>query len=98
MSGKKQVWYIEGSAAAALAAPLRERYDLHAVTHNKQPEPRLAHSSDTAGALVVWLEDMKLSGELLHPRSYENANNCRVIGVFSVDGSSSAQPPHAQNP
>jgi len=98
MSGKKQVWYIEGSAAAALAAPLRERYDLHAVPQNKQPEPRHAHSSEPAGIPVVWLAEMKPSGELVHPRSFENANNCRVIGVFSADGGSSPQPPHAQNP
>src|SRR6202034_2282228 len=28
----------------------------------------------------------------------ENANNCRVIGVFSADGSSGAKLPHSQNP
>ncbi|MGD0543081.1 MAG: HD domain-containing phosphohydrolase [Candidatus Acidiferrales bacterium] len=98
MSGKKQVWYIEGSAAAALAAPLRAQYDLHAVPQNKQPEPRHAHSSEPSGAPVVWLADMKTSGELLHPRSRDNANNCRVIGVFFAGSGSTLQPLHAQNP
>ncbi|HXN19141.1 MAG TPA: HD domain-containing phosphohydrolase [Candidatus Binatus sp.] len=98
MSGKKQVWYFEGSAAAALAAPLRAHYDLHAVPQNEQPDPRHAHSSEPAGTPVVWLADTKPSGELLHSRSCENANNCRVIGVFSADGSFGTKPPHAQNP
>src|SRR5580700_10065997 len=98
MSGKKQVWYFEGSAAAALAAPLRVHYDLHAVPQNKQPDLRHAHSSQPAGAPVVWLADTKPSGELLHSGSCENANNCRVIGVFSADGSSGTKPSHAQNP
>ncbi len=98
MSEKKQVWYIEGSAAAALAAPLRAHYDLHAVPQNTQPAVRHSRSSEPAGAPVVWLADMKPSGELLHPRSCKNANHCRVIGVFSTDGSSAAQLPHAQDP
>ena len=98
MSGKKQVWYVEGSAAAALAAPLRAQYDLHAVSQNKQHEFRHAQSSETAGAPIVWLADMKPSGELFNPRSCENGKNCRVIGVFSADGSPATQPPHAQNP
>src|ERR1700691_5775476 len=41
---------------------------------------------------------MKPSGEAFYPRSCENANNCRVIGVFSADGSSRAQLPHPQKP
>jgi HD-GYP domain-containing protein (c-di-GMP phosphodiesterase class II) len=98
MSGKRQVWYIEGSAAARLAAPLRARYDLHAVPQNKQPDLRQAHPSEPAGAPVVWLADIKPSGELLNPRSCDNANHCRVIGVFSADGSPASQSPHVQNP
>src|ERR1700680_4081425 len=85
MSGKKQIWYIEGSAAAALATPLRAQYDLHPIPQNKRSDStRHPHSSDPAGIPAVWLADMKPSGEILHPKSLESANNCRVIGVFSA--------------
>ena len=94
MSGKKQVWYLEGSAAAALAAPLHAQYDLHAVPRNKQSESRHTHSS----APVVWLADLTPSGELLDSRYCDSANNCRVIGVFSAEGGSGTKSPNPRNP
>ncbi len=99
MSGKKQIWYIEGSAAAALATPLRAQYDLHPIPQNKRSDStRHPHSSEPAGIPAVWLADMKPSGEILHPKSLESANNCRVIGVFSAEGSPSTKAPHTRNP
>jgi len=94
MSGKKQVWYLEGSAAAALAAPLHAQYELHAVLRNKQSESRHTHSS----APVVWLADLTPSGELLDSRYCDSANNCRVIGVFSAEGGSGTKSPNPKNP
>jgi hypothetical protein len=57
MSGKKQVWYIEGSAAAALAAPLRDHYDLHPVPQNKEKDARALLSAASNGIPSVWLAD-----------------------------------------
>ena len=55
MLGKKQVWYIEGSAAAALAAPLRAHYDLHPVPQNKEKDARALLSAGSNGIPSVWL-------------------------------------------
>src|SRR6202451_2251825 len=46
MSGKKQIWYLEGSVAEKLAAPLRPRYDLRPVSQNKKGA---LHSAAAAG-------------------------------------------------
>ena len=98
MSGKKQVWYIEGSAAAELAAPLRARYDLRPVPQHKENDLHHTHSAQHNGTPTVWLADMKPSGEFHRPRSGEPGHNCRVIAVFSADSSSGAKARPAQNP
>src|SRR5580704_3372387 len=95
MSGKKQVWYIEGSAAAELAAPLHARYDLRPVQENDLHQ---THSAQHNGTPSVWLADMKPNGEFHRPHSGEPGHNCRVIAVFSADSSSSAKARPAQNP
>ena len=98
MSAKKQVWYIEGSAAAELAAPLRARYDLCPVPQNKETGLHHAHSAQNNGTPAVWLADLKSNGEIHRPQTGELGDNCRVIAVFSADGSSNAKVRPAQNP
>ena len=98
MSGKKQVWYLEGSAAAKLAAPLRTRYDLRPVPQNKKNLLLNTSSAEGNGVPTVWLADAKASGEILRPRADKLGNNCRIIAVFSVNENSSGKAQRPQNP
>ena len=88
MSGKKQIWYLEGSAAEKLAAPLRTRYDLRPVSQNKKGA---LHSAAAAGNGVptVWLADLKASGKILQAQKGEARSKSRVIAVFPANGNSS---------
>lgn len=88
MSGKKQIRYLEGSAAEKLAAPLRTRYDLHPVSQNKKGA---LHSAAAAGNGVptVWLADMKASGKILQAQAREGRRKYRIIGIFPANGNSS---------
>ena len=92
MSGKKQVWYIEGSAAAALAAPLRDHYDLHPVPQNKEKDARALISVGSNGIPSVWLADINALGEISHPQAAAHPNKNRVIAIFSTDGAPSVKP------
>jgi HD-GYP domain-containing protein (c-di-GMP phosphodiesterase class II) len=90
MSGKKQIWYFEGSAAAKLAAPLRTRYELHPLLHDKKNA--LPHAAaGRNGAPVVWLADIKPGGDAPRALPGEIGKTCRVIAVFSANGNSSAK-------
>jgi len=89
MSGKKQIWYLEGSAAEKLAAPLRTRYDLRPVSQNKKGAlPRAAAVGN--GAPTVWLADLKASGKILQAQAREGRSKYRIIGIFPANGNSSA--------
>jgi HD-GYP domain-containing protein (c-di-GMP phosphodiesterase class II) len=82
MSGKKQIWFVEGSAAAKLVAPLRARYALRAVPDAVQKGSTDASKLRTNGAPAVWLADMKAGSPAL-PASFRPAGNgFRVIGVI----------------
>ncbi|HEX2777272.1 MAG TPA: hypothetical protein VHN10_11585, partial [Candidatus Acidoferrales bacterium] len=97
MSGKKQVWYVEGSAAAKLAAPLRTRYDLHSVPQNKKNLLPNTPSAGASGAPAVWLADAKASREILRARAGQLGDNCRIIAVFSANDSSGAKAGRSRN-
>src|SRR5580704_3322070 len=86
MSGKKQVWFIEGSAAAALAAPLRAHYDLHPVPQNKEKDAHALISLGSNGISSVWLADINALGEISHPQATALPNKNRVIAIFSGHG------------
>ena len=98
MSGKRQVWYIEGSAAAALAAPLHAHYDLHPVPQNKEKDARALVSAGSDGIPAVWLADISALGEIPHPPAAAHPNKNRVIAVFSADGAPGVEPNVAGHP
>jgi HD-GYP domain-containing protein (c-di-GMP phosphodiesterase class II) len=97
MSGKKQVWYFDGSAAAKLAAPLRTRYDLHPVPQNKKNVLPGAAAAERNGVPAVWLADMKAGGEFLRAQAGEIGRNYRIIAVFPANGSSSVKARRSRN-
>ena len=96
MSGKKQIWYLEGSAAERLAAPLRTRYDLRPVSQNKKGA---LHSAAAAGNGVptVWLADMRAGGKILQAQKGEARSKSRVIAVFPANGNSNPKARSARN-
>ncbi len=98
MSGKKQVWYIEGSAAAALAAPLHAHYDLHPVPQNKEKDARALLSARSDGIPSVWLADISALGEISNPQAAAHPNKNRVVAIFSADRAPSVTPNVAGHP
>ena len=96
MSGKKQIWYLEGSAAEKLAAPLRTRYDLRPVSQNKKGALRGAEAAGN-GVPTVWLADMKASGKVLQAQAREGRSKYRIIGIFPANGNSSAKARRARS-
>jgi len=81
MSGKKQIWYVEGSAAEKIALPLRRSYALRPVPSQKKNVSREFSELEENGAPAVWLADVK-SGNPQIPTAYRRAGNgCWIIGV-----------------
>ena len=97
MPGKKQVWYLEGSAAAKLAAPLRTRYDLHPVPQNQKSVSLNSTAPGGNDVPVVWLADLKSGGDFLRAHAAELGHNCRIIGIFSANASSGAKALRSRN-
>ncbi|MGA8221464.1 MAG: HD domain-containing phosphohydrolase [Candidatus Acidiferrales bacterium] len=82
MSGKKQIWFVEGSAAAKLVAPLRARYSLRPVPDSEQRTSHDTSKLKANGAPSVWLADVK-AGRLALPATFrQTGNGSRVIGVI----------------
>lgn len=86
MPGKKQVWYVKGSQAESLVAPLRAAYDLHPYPPGKPNGAKLSSQSVPGDLPAVVLADiragrMNLPAQLLHA-----GNGCRLIGVVSSSG------------
>ncbi|MGB0034575.1 MAG: HD domain-containing phosphohydrolase [Candidatus Acidiferrales bacterium] len=93
MSAKRQIWYLEGSTAARLVAPLRRDYDLHPVSKTGQNGSRGSFAARVNGAPSVWLADIKPGGLALPSRFRRAGNGSRVIGVIPErPGRSSRQP------
>ena len=92
MSGKRQIWYLEGSAAERLVAPLRRTYELRAV-------PRHGYSRSAAaapklnGAPSVWLADMHGAAVVLPSNFRANHDASRVIGIIPAGVARPARPP-----
>jgi HD-GYP domain-containing protein (c-di-GMP phosphodiesterase class II) len=82
MSGKKQVWYVEGSVAEKIVLPLRRSYTLRPVPSRKKNAPHDASRREPNGAPAVWLADLK-SGNPEIPAVFRRpSNGCRIIGVI----------------
>lgn len=95
MSGKRQIWFVEGSAAEKLVAPLRAKYALHAVPRQARNGARLSPHAGTDSA--VWLADLKPGG-LAFPRTVRGARNgYRVIGVIPAAGGARSTEPRTRS-
>jgi HD-GYP domain-containing protein (c-di-GMP phosphodiesterase class II) len=89
MSEKKEIWCMADSAAAKLAAPLREIYDLCSLTANQQAAASPKQEPGYAANYGVVLADMR-NGSPVLPASWNGSgSNYRVIGVVPATGSGS---------
>jgi len=94
MSGKRQIWYLEGSAAERLVAPLRRTYDLRPVPSNGVAAPGVAQKPMN-GTPAVWLADMHGAAVVLPANFRNNENASRVIAVIPTEPKSSRSPRRA---
>jgi HD-GYP domain-containing protein (c-di-GMP phosphodiesterase class II) len=97
MSSKKQLWYLEGSAAEKLAANFSGSYALCPVpqknTHGRGHGIGMARN----GAPAVWLADLQPRGLALPGNLRRARNQTRVVAVIPPGRSpaSAARAPHA---
>jgi HD-GYP domain-containing protein (c-di-GMP phosphodiesterase class II) len=86
MSAKRQIWYVEGSSAAKLVAPLRGHYDLHPVPKTRQNGSNRLGLGVSNGAASVWFADVKSGGVLLPHKLHLSGDRSRVIGIIAPGG------------
>jgi HD-GYP domain-containing protein (c-di-GMP phosphodiesterase class II) len=86
MSAKRQIWYVEGSSAARLLAPLRGHYDLHPVSKTRQNGSNRRSFAAGNGATSVWFADVKSGGVVLPHKLQLSGDSSRVIGIISPGG------------
>jgi HD-GYP domain-containing protein (c-di-GMP phosphodiesterase class II) len=86
MGEKKEIWFMEGSAAEKLIAPLRQNYVLRSLTARKQSDASSQRAPESAANYDVVLADMR-DGSPVLPASWNGSgSDYRVIGVVPVAG------------
>jgi len=83
MGTKRQIWYVEGSAAEGLVAPLGGRYDLRSV-------PSRRTNGERPHGPGVWVAEIDAQGG--SGRLPRGANDWRVIGVVPSKFHSKPEP------
>jgi HD-GYP domain-containing protein (c-di-GMP phosphodiesterase class II) len=96
MSENREIWFMEGSLAEKLAAPLRENYDLCSLSAKKQSAASLKSDPGCEANYGVVLADIR-DGALVLPASWNGSgSNYRVIGVVPASGLGSPKPSESQ--
>jgi HD-GYP domain-containing protein (c-di-GMP phosphodiesterase class II) len=91
MNEKKEIWFIEGSTAGKLAAPLRQNYDLCSLSANQQAASSSKPEPGCAADYGVVLADMRDGAPVLPASWNGSGRNYRVIGVVPAAGLGSAK-------
>ena len=86
MSEKKEIWFMAGSTAEKLAAPLREMYDLCSLSANQQTASTSKPEAGCAANYGVVLADMRDGAPVLPASWNGSGSNYRVIGVVPASG------------
>jgi HD-GYP domain-containing protein (c-di-GMP phosphodiesterase class II) len=86
MDEKREIWFMEGSLAAKLVAPLRQSYDLRSLTANKQSDSSRRPEQERAANYGVVLADMRDGAPVLPASWNGSGSNYRVIGVLPAAG------------
>jgi HD-GYP domain-containing protein (c-di-GMP phosphodiesterase class II) len=95
MGKKKEIWFMEGSTAQKLAAPLRENYDLCRLSANQQAAANSTTDQGCAANYGVVLADMRDGAPVLPASWNGSGSNYRVIGVLPASGLASAKAPES---
>jgi HD-GYP domain-containing protein (c-di-GMP phosphodiesterase class II) len=86
MNEKKEIWFMAGSTAEKLAAPLRENYDLCSLSGNQQSAASSKPEHGCAANYGVVLADMRDGGPVLPASWNGSGSNYRVIGIVPASG------------
>src|ERR1700740_2593372 len=86
MNEKKEIWFIEGSTAGKLAAPLRQNYDLCSLSANQQAAASSKPEQGCAAAYGVVPAHMRDGAPVLPASWNGSGRNYRVIGVVPAAG------------
>jgi HD-GYP domain-containing protein (c-di-GMP phosphodiesterase class II) len=84
MAAKRQIWYVEGSAAEGVVAPLEGRYELRGVGARRGNGARGARddpnrAADAAHRSGIWVAEVDARGDA--GKLPRGANDWRVIGI-----------------
>src|ERR1700685_3461965 len=86
MSENREIWFIEGSLAEKLAAPLRENYHLCRLSAKSQSAASSKRGTGCAANYGVVLADMRDGAPVLPASWNGSGSNYRVIGVVPAAG------------
>src|SRR6202453_2778711 len=92
MSENREIWFIEGSLAEKLAAPLRENYHLCRLSAKSQSAASSKPDTGCAANYGVVLADMRDGAPVLPASWNGSGSNYRVIGVVPAAGLGSVRP------
>jgi HD-GYP domain-containing protein (c-di-GMP phosphodiesterase class II) len=96
MSEKREIWFLEGSTAEKLVAPLRQSYDLRRLDANKQSDSRAIPTAEGEANYGVVLADMRDGAPVLPASWNGSGSNYRVIGVVPASGLGSVKASESQ--
>src|SRR5580698_4261575 len=86
MSENREIWFMEGSLAEKLAAPMRENYHLCSLSMKKQSAASLKSGPGCEANYGVVLADMRDGAPVLPASWNGSGSNYRVIGVVPAAG------------
>src|SRR5271155_2565837 len=86
MGEKREIWFMEGTLAEKLAAPLRENYDLCSLSAKNQSASSLKQTQVCLANYGVVLADMRAGVPILPASWNGSGSNYRVIGVLPATG------------
>jgi HD-GYP domain-containing protein (c-di-GMP phosphodiesterase class II) len=86
MGEKREIWFMEGTLAEKLAAPLRENYDLCSLSAKNQSASSLKQTQGCLANYGVVLADMRAGVPILPASWNGSGSNYRVIGVLPATG------------
>src|SRR6202453_2963612 len=86
MSENREIWFIEGSLAEKLAAPLRENYHLCRLSAKSQSAASSKPDTGCAANYGVVLADMRDGAPMLPASWNGSGSDYRVIGVVPAAG------------
>src|SRR5579863_667983 len=86
MGEKREIWFMEGSKAEKLVAPLRRNYDLRSLTASKRRGSSGRGEQERAANYGVVLADMRDGAPVLPASWNGSGSNYRVIGVVPAAG------------